>query len=432
MKSPHVWLSAALIANGVFFGVQADEPASGYRFSLNNLSRLRGRPTRPAQLTWFRPLISDSTIIRAQSDKGIPVPPDATEMPQSGNRPPETADDLGGDPGLGLPDPTTWNAFSPPIISDPFLHGGTAQPYLPAPSAIQPFSGPVAGPAGVGGFSTFGTNGGRPYRFGWEQRLDIHLIPDAEVSGGGAAGEYEELGVDYDLTLTRPFVPGWILKKTGEFRSRTWDGPGAVGPPAIPTVGLSGSAFHLGMDFELSNPQAGPYSISLGITPSINTDFNDSASSTAFQLDGRGIIWWPLNPGWTFGMGAMYWDRVEDRVVPYAGWVYRDDYWECRLMLPESEIRLFVGNEPWWSKWIYFRAKYNVESYEIDVTTPAGPVRDEVEFEDWQLTLGLQMDAGFYRWFFEGGLILDRDIDFGSNPDVSVDTSYITRVGWRY
>ena len=238
--------------------------------------------------------------------------------------------------------------------------------------------------------------------------------------------------MDYDLTLTRPFVPGWILKKTGEFRSRTWDGPGAVGPPAIPTVGLSGSAFHLGMDFELSNPQAGPYSISLGITPSINTDFNDSASSTAFQLDGRGIIWWPLNPGWTFGMGAMYWDRVEDRVVPYAGWVYRDDYWECRLMLPESEIRLFVGNEPWWSKWIYFRAKYNVESYEIDVTTPAGPVRDEVEFEDWQLTLGLQMDAGFYRWFFEGGLILDRDIDFGSNPDVSVDTSYITRVGWRY
>ena len=403
-------------------------------------------------LTGFRPRNSNTTIFRAQSKEDkplrelseqvidlaafgtseVPVPPESAETPPSGADAPGTSSELGGDPGLGLPDPSTWNAFSPAITTEPFPDGGTVQPYLPGPSVVQPFGGPVVGPAGVGGFSTFGANGGRPYRFGLEQRLDVHLIPDAKVSGGGAAGEYEELGVDYDLTLTRPFMPGWILEETAEFRSRTWDGPGAAGPPAIPTVGLSGSAFHLGSDFELSSPQAGPYSISLGISPSINTDF-ESPSSTAFQLDGRGIIWWSLpNPGWTFGLGAMFWDRVEDRVIPYAGWVYRDDFWEWRLMFPEAEVRLFIGNEPWWSKWVYFRAKYNVEAYEIGVTTPAGRARDEVEFEDWQLTLGLQMDAGCYRWFLEGGLILDRDINFGSNPNVSVDTSYITRIGWRY
>lgn len=280
----------------------------------------------------------------------------------------------------------------------------------------------MVGPAGAGGFSTFGANGGRPYRFGIEQKLDLMLIPSADVSGGGASGKYEEFGVDYEVALTRPFVPGWILRETGLFRSRTWDGP-------VGGAGLPGSAFRLGADFEIATPQAGPYSISLGFTPSINTDFNSSASSTAWQFDGRGIIWWQLNRGWMFGLGAMFWDRVEDRVIPYAGWVYRDDFWEWRIMLPESEIRLFIGNEPWWSKWIYFRAKYNVDAYEI--TTATG-VRDEVEFEDWQLTLGFQMDAGCYRWFIEGGLILDRDIDYGSNPDVSVDTSYITRIGWRY
>jgi len=334
---------------------------------------------------------------------------------------------------LGLPEPTTWNAFSPPMTSDPFLNGGVAQPYAqpyaPAAPMAPAFGGPVVGPAGAGGFQTLGANGGQPYRFGVEQRLDIHLMPGADVSGGGAAGSIEELGIDYDLVKTRPFLPGWILKETGQFRSRSWDGPGAIGPPGVPTVGLPGSAFRLGADFELATPQAGPYSISLAITPSVNTDFNKSATSTAFQLDGRGIVWWNLSPGWTFGAGAMFWDRVDDKVLPYAGWVYRDDFWEWRLMFPESEIRLFLGNDRLWSKWVYLRAKYNVDAYEI--TTAAG-VRDEVEFQDWQLTAGFQMDAGYYRWFIEGGLILDREINFRSNPDISVDTSYITRMGWRY
>ena len=47
-------------------------------------------------------------------------------------------------------------------------------------------------------------------------------------------------------------------------------------------------------------------------------------------------------------------------------------------MFPESEIRLFLGNEPLWSKWFYLRAKYNVEAYEIST---AGGVRDEVELK---------------------------------------------------
>lgn len=169
--------------------------------------------------------------------------------------------------------------------------------------------------------------------------------------------------------------------------------------------------------------------MTLGITPSVNTDFNSSASSDAFQLDGRGIVWWPVGPGWQMGLGAMFWDRVDDRVIPYAGFVYRDDYWEVKLMFPESEIRLFLGNEPWWAKWVYFRAKYQVEAYEVDT---AGGIRDEVEFEDWELTVGFQMDAGYYRWFIEGGAVIDRDINYRINPDLTVDTSYITRIGWRY
>lgn len=419
VKSPHLWLSAALITCGLFSDVKAQDLTLNSRLSALNSLDMNPAAKRLTRTTWFRPVMNAKTVFRAQSDDGIPVPPDATESPRTVDLPAEHPAGNTSNPVLGLPEPTTWNAFSPPMTSDPFLNGGVVQPYAPMAPA---FGGPVVGSAGAGGFQTFGANGGRPYRFGIEQRLDIHLIPGADVSGGGVDGRYEELGVDYDLVKTMPFLPGWILKETGQFRSRTWDGPAGG-------AGFPGSAFRLGVDFELATPQAGPYSISLGMTPSVNTDFDQSATSSAFQLDGRGIIWWNLTPGWMFGAGAMFWDRVDDQVLPYAGWVYRDDFWEWRLMFPESEIRLFLGNEPLWSKWFYLRAKYNVEAYEIST---AGGVRDEVEFEAWQLTTGFQLDAGCYRWFIEGGLILDRKINFRSNPDLSADTTFITRMGWRY
>ena len=405
MKSLHLWLLASL-----FLGTPVDLAVA------------------KTPLGWFRPVRSLKTVFRAQSDEAVPTPPSVpggTEAGASGNSAGTTNQPL-----LDLPPENTWNAFSPPMTSDPFLDEGNLQPYVPgAPMA------PAYGVPGYGGvgcdpcqrgiqspYSTYGANGGRPYRFGWEQRMDTSIIPGANVSGGGANGELDEVGVNYDLVNTSPFVPGWILRKTLQFRWRAWDGP-------VGGTGLPGSGFRFGEDFEVQTPGGGPYTASFGITPSINTDFNRNMTSNAFQLDGRGIIWWQLDPCWSLGLGAMYWDRVDNRVLPYGGLVYRDDFWEWRITYPEGEVRLFLGNEPMWSKWLYFRSRYNIEAYE-GVTN--GSVQGEFEIEDWQLTLGFQMDAGYYRWFLEGGLVLDREIDYDLAPRVSLDTSYIARVGIRY
>ncbi|MCH2200542.1 MAG: hypothetical protein MK102_01120 [Fuerstiella sp.] len=436
MKSPRMWLFTALVVSGLFSVVQADEfsrvtaqPVSQQEFGAVSAAHspvVRGR--------WFRPIENVQAVFRAQSDDGgIPIPPDASETPltiapPTSTDPSEITSSPGQPfpgqpiPGQPIPGTTTWNAFSPPMTSDPFMNGGVVQPYAP----VFPPGPGYGGLPPATGFSIPGANGGRPYNCGWEQKLDTYLIPGANVSGGGAAGNLDELGVDYSLGLTQPFSPGWLLKKTFLFRSRHWDGPGAVVPPSS----VPGSAFRFGGDFEFATPQAGPTSISLGITPSLNTDLNGSTSSDAFQLDGRGIMWWRLDCHWMFGMGAMFWDRVDDRVLPYAGWVYRDDYWEMRLMFPETEIRLFLGNEPWWSKWIYIRSKYNIEAYQGVVTT--GGIRDEFEIEDWQLTMGFQMDAGTYRWFVEGGLVLDREFEYDVTPDIAIDTAFISRIGIRY
>ena len=152
-----------------------------------------------------------------------------------------------------------------------------------------------------------------PYRFGWQNRVDVSWMPASNVTAapGGATGDQGIFGVDYDLAFGTPFVPGWVLNWTNQFAYRNWNGPTGG-------VGLPSDLFRFGIDFELETPRTGPYSISLGITPSINTDFDSEVWTDGFQLDGRGILFVQLDQYWTLGLGAMYWDRVDDLVLPYA------------------------------------------------------------------------------------------------------------------
>jgi hypothetical protein len=320
-----------------------------------------------------------------------------------------------------LPETSTWNAFSPPVTPDPFV---SPTPYGAQPTPYAPYSPYGAQQMPGNGFQTFGANGQQPFRMGWKNSMDISWMPQTSASGGSGGG-FEQFGVDYDLAYTGPFMPGWMLTFTNQFRLRSWDGPSGG-------AGLPGSAFRFGWDFELETPQSGPFSVSFGITPSINSDLDASLSSDAFQLDGRGLFLWQLDHFWTLALGAQYWDRVNDQVIPFGGLVYRDDFWEWRLMYPEARISLFLGNEPYWAKWMYIRGEYHVEAFEV--TTATAPRRDQVELEDWRVLLGFKMDAGYYNWFIEGGWVFDREIDYQSaaHTSVSPSTGFIMQMGWRY
>lgn len=382
---------------------------------------------------------SVDTVFRAQSepvpfpqDPGTPagssIVPDSTiqsngyaPSPGVQTAPLMTQPTLPGIPQGGVSGDTTWNAFSPPITTDPFAPGG--QPYAPynpygssSPGYGTPYGAGTAQP-----FSTYGANGPAPFRRGWSNKLDLELIPRSGVAG---AGNFEQFGVDYDLAFGGSFMPGWMLTWTNEFRFRNWEGP--RGAPGMP-----GKAFRFGWDLELESAQRGPFNLKFGITPSINTDFDGSIGSTAFQLDGRGMMLMQMDQYWTAVLGAGFWDRVNDRIVPYAGLVYRDDFWEMRLTYPEAMISVFVGNEPQWAKWIYIRGEHHIEAY--DVAT-AGGGNDEVELEDWRVLAGFRMDAGTYSWMIEAGWVFDRDIEFdaAANGQYNPSTGFITRIGWRY
>lgn len=438
----------------ILFSTSSPSVAQSHRFggTIQHGSSLKA-PTSKSAFRWFRPVANAETIFRGQSD-GVPLPPGASipngstggiaipadgaitmpSTPQMGIGAPVMNPDgsftqpMGVTPAGGFmpqtvqanpgfqapvaPESSTWNAFSPPIGTDPFLSG---------PQQFQQPYGAYPGMAPMQPFATYGAQGPSPFRTGLHQSLDFEWAPTIRVDGANT-GNFEQYGVDYTLGYTGSFMPGWMYTWNNEFRYRGYDGPNG-------TPGLPGSAFRFGFDFELESVAAGPISLKLGISPSLNTDLDASIDSDAFQLDGRGLILFQLSPAWTAVLGAGYWDRVDDRVIPYVGVVYRDDFWQWKLMFPESEISLFVGNEALGSKWIYVRAEYHVEAYHVR-TGPGG--RDNVELEDTRLMLGFRMDGGTYQWFTEGGWIFDREVDFESSGSFQPETGFLLRMGWKY
>ena len=443
MKPLHLFLSACLLT-----------------LSLSSVHAGLFDNFRPHQGSIFHPVREVDTVFRAQSE-GVPLPPGTTSSPPFssvpagtqpvpyGNQPgttfgPSLVVPAGGyvDPAAngsffqggpqfgsgtiqgqtGLPltqDPSTWNAFSPPMSPDPFATApGFQQPYAP----YSPYGG-YGTATGGGAYTTYGANGPAPYRQGWQNSFNMHWIPK-RGSSASPATNYEQYGLDYNLTYSGPLSPGWMFTWTNQFRLRNWDAP--VGGPGLP-----GAAYRFGWDFELESAQAGPISLKLGLTPSFNTDFDRKIGSSAVQLDGRGMLIFQLDQYWSLVLGAAYWDRVNDKVIPYGGLVYRDDYWEWRLMYPESTISLFLGNEALWSKWAYVRGEYHVEAYDIRT---GGGGNDQVELEDYRLMFGFRMDGGLYSWFTEAGWIFDRDVDYQSstNGSYSPNSSFLARLGWNY
>jgi len=368
----------------------------------------------------------------APANSGVAIQPSTSVMPDntvsgmSGMQGPmTTSEGCCGTPAATGPifqEGTTWNAFSPPMNGDPFLGD-------PAMQGTQGMQSAPMNPYQPGmpaqGLYSYGANPAEPYRFGWNNRIDVSWLPSSDLSDP-AAGKFEAFGIDYDLAYSSPLPTGWVFNWTNQFAYRNVNG-------GIGSFDLPRSLFRFGVDLELESPSAGPVSLSLGITPSINTDFSSNVWSEGFQLDGRGILLFKMDQFWTLGLGAMYWDRVNDRVLPYAGLIYRDDYWEWQLMYPESRVRLFLGNEAYWSKWIYVRAAYHVEAYGIERTNGGVTEDTQVEFSDYRILGGFEMNAGLYSWFIEGGWILDRNIEYASSPTaVDVNSGFIGQIGLRY
>ena len=325
-----------------------------------------------------------------------------------------------------LPSPEVQYGETPPTYS--FPGGGVFSPFHPAPVGQDPFLQPGAIPPYRAPGIYAGPHGPQPYRLGgWRFRGDVGFLPKEGIAGPGTNGQFEVFETNVELENVMPFYGGWIFSVTPQFNFRTWDGPNVPGLP--------GQVFRFGGDFELATPGNSPWSVQLGFNPSLNSDLEQEITADAWNWDGRGILFFRYSPSWLLVGGAGYWDRVNDRVIPYAGVVWTpDDRWEWRILFPEWRISYFLGNCGGVASWIYYTGEYHVEAYQIRVQNPGVPaVREKIEVEDLRMLLGIRTESWGFSGFIEAGFVFARQASFlNGTAGFDVSSGFIGRLGLRF
>lgn len=311
----------------------------------------------------------------------------------------------------------------PPIILPP--RGSTwGQPQTGWPGAgmLAPNGWP-GGPAPNA--SVVGVNGPQPFRFGWQSRLDIGYMPSESVSRNGARGSLGVFETNLEMRYTAPVTGQWIFSVAPQFNLRNWDGPGRPQ--------LHGDVYRFGSDFRLTSPTVGPTTVELGFTPALSSDFDRSPGSEAWSFDGYGALQIRTSPRWLVVIGALFWDRVNDNVLPYGGLVYTpNNVFEARLLFPRADVSMFLG-APWGvPQWLYVAGEYHIEAWQVSSPVPGG-VQDRMEIEDWRILLGVRSESGGISSFLEAGWVLGRHADFQNTArDFDISSGFITRFGVRW
>jgi hypothetical protein len=311
--------------------------------------------------------------------------------------------------------PQPYGMPQPIQSGDPFLNGG--MPYA-APSPNAPW----------GQYTYGGINGAQPIRYGWNARYDFTYLP-SEGTSSPNVGEFGLFGFDLEKEYISPTPGGWVFSFAPQYNLRLLDGPsnGYAGPSHLP-----GDLHRFGLGLKLSTPDMGGSTFEFGFTPALTTDFEISPSGNGMQYDAHAVWFWRWTPQFMVALGAAYWDRVDDIVLPYAGIVYTpNDYLEFRLLFPKPRVSLFLGTPNGVATWAYVQGEYHVESYEMELSPPGS--RDQVQFSDWRVLGGLRMEAGWLTTFIEAGGVFGRQVEFRRNgQDFDVDPGFIMRAGFRY
>ncbi len=308
------------------------------------------------------------------------------------------------------PDPNAqYGSPMSPMMGDPFMNPQYLQQQQP-----QVFPG---------------VNGPQPYRYGWTLRTEFEYLSGEPVSGPTAGGDLSIWGVNIEAQNASPMMGGGVFVHTPEFWYRGLEGPAFV---TAGGNGLPASLYHFGWDLKWQTPSVAGWGAEFVFEPSLNTDFS-SLGSNAWNLDGRGALLWQWAPNFTVIGGVMYWDRVHDRVLPYGGVVWQpDQLWEFRIMYPESQVKLFLGNYMGHAKWLYARVEYHSEAYQVELDGGLGPIDSQIQMDDWRATIGLQSDNGYSASFIEAGWVFDRETHVRGFSSFNVGSGFMARAGLRF
>jgi hypothetical protein len=421
-------------------------------------------------------IVSGNALLADETPPAFPLPGDSTQLaqavvpiPAAVSGAPVTAA-AGMQPGIAEPltapptivgpsgSPIT-SQYQPPAVGQP---GMPMQPGMTGPP-MEIYGGPMGGspPCGQcgqyatpfgspGGFMQPGqgqpnfcysaltpdvtmspttVNGPLPERAGWVQRYELGMLPfSAAKDGWDRLGEWTfDLGWKYVAPLYP--IPA-IFSFEQQYDMRLISGPSS--PTGVFPNNLPGSVQRIGWDFELKTTAPGPWNAVVAFNPSIDSDFQKSLTHDAFNWDGRAAFLYSPTRELTYVLGVVLWDRLNERILPWAGVIYRpNQYWQFDMVFPQFRISTYLWDEFGFRTSLYGRLEYHSEAYQI--FNPVADERDRVEMTDWRALIGINKDRGDMAYFVEGGWIFGRHYDYKVAPDgFQVDSGAIIRLGVRF
>lgn len=345
-----------------------------------------------------------------------------------------------------------WNAASEPVIraqnaadpayeEPPQVNSNLQQPILLPPTTGQEWvppggptwGGPIPNATPIG--SRYGAAGSRPFRFGSQWKMDMGFLPKESTSSSvGPLGHLSIFEINTELRYTAPTSGQYVWSFAPQFNVRSYN----ANPPAG-TAPIPNDVYRFGTDIQLTSPNFGGYTMELGFTPSFNTDFERQLTSESWTWDARGALFFRSSPRYMLVLGAMYWDRVNDQVLPWAGWVYTpNDRLEIRAVFPNPEISYFLGAPNGMSQWLYLAGAYHIEAYQVEGNQAGIPI-DRMELEDWRVMLGVRTDGQGYSSFLEAGWVFGREVEYlrsvtptGGSLGFDISSGFIARFGFRF
>ena len=419
------------------------------------VSVLTAPPAGQAVPTLYTPSPQFERVIRAQSQElfyqtppvyaqGPNFAPTQPGVPMQPGVPYQSAPTFVSPDGGGIP-------VGPPVVSPVPEYSPVLPPTQPFGSmSVDPFLGgsavvpltEYADPPGLLPVS-YSLTGLHPYRFGITHRLDFGWLPEEDTKRDPSLSQLGDMGIfefDYESEYTTPIFDRSVFSYTFQYGLRSWDGPFNADPPApvfFNSIDLPGSVHHFGTDLELTTPVDNPVIFQAGFNPSINTDFESDLTNKAWNMDARGVVFNRVSPRTTLVGGILYWDRVDDILLPYVGVIRKPSpNREYHLVFPHPRISFMVDDCNGVAKWVYVRGEYHVESYQIE-RQPLGGTgshSDQIELRDWRVLGGIRTVNPYgVSAFIEAGAVFGREVEFlEGTPAYDIDSGFIARAGLHF
>ena len=324
-------------------------------------------------------------------------------------------------PAPSLPASPYGAAASPYSVApawDPYAPAGAA---ATPPPALPPYGQPPAG------------SGLLNYPFqDWRQPnlTSTRLIQDVSLRNtwlaGNGANDFGVDDLDLSTTLAFPFFYNLNVAPilfTPGFSFHFFNGPDANAPRDLP-----GTVYDAFGQFSWRPQVTERLGFDLGVSFGVYSDFT-YVNRTSFRILGRGVGLWTINPQWQAAAGVVYLDRLETKILPAGGFIWRPhDDARFEILFPQPKLAQRITNYGNAEIWGYVGGEYGGGQWSISHVDGS---RDEINYNDFRIFLGVEaFGVRNLKGHFEIGYVFNREIIYrNGSPPFEPDSTVMIRTG---